>query len=133
MDSTCITKRKHILSFTSPLFFVRPESVEEHLQSAFADSIRLRVRKERAKNLLNNAPMICTRCKREAVTVPDWKRHNQICNIIPTSDSNDTYKLNSLLGWASKAPITNHRKTMEPTRTSKKRKQNQLEDNDDIY
>ena len=42
--------------------------------------------------------MTCPRCKRVAVTVPDWKRHNQQCNIVPTKDVR-AGKLNSLLGW----------------------------------
>ena len=49
LDSTCITKRKHIVSFISPFFFVDPESVECHLESAFVDSLVLSVRKERGK------------------------------------------------------------------------------------
>ena len=49
LDSTCITKRKHIVSFISPFFFVDPESVECHLESAFVDPLALSVRKERGK------------------------------------------------------------------------------------
>ena len=99
MDSPCITKREHIVSFI-PLFFVEPELLERHLESAFADSMMLSVRKERAQSVRESTPMACTRCGRGAVTVPDWKRHNHICNITPTNKG--TRRLNSLLGWSRK-------------------------------
>jgi len=98
LQSSCITKRKHIISFASPLFFVDPISVEMHLESAFADSCLLSVRKERATSVLDDTPMACTRCKRQAVSVPDWKRHNEVCDVIPMEKETDQ-KLNSLLGW----------------------------------
>lgn len=98
LDSPCITKRKHIISFTSPLFFVDPKSVECHLESAFIDTSVLSVRKERAASVLNDTPMTCPRCNRVAISVPDWKRHNAKC-IIPTKKRESDGKLNSLLGW----------------------------------
>jgi len=98
LNSKCITKKKHVISFTSPLFFVDPISVEMHLESAFADSCLLSVRKERATCVLDETPMACTRCKRQAVSVPDWKRHNEVCDVIPMEKETDQ-KLNSLLGW----------------------------------
>ena len=98
LNSKCITKKKHVVSFTSPLFFVDPISVEMHLESTFADSCVLSVRKERAASVLNDTPMVCTRCKRQAVSVPDWKRHNEVCDVIPV-EKKTNIKLNSLLGW----------------------------------
>ena len=139
LDSVCITKRKHIVSFTSPLFFVEPEAVERHLESAFvgthiplllpddggssssSSSMRMTVcvRKERAQSVLDNTPMMCTRCEQVATTVPEWKRHNQhpqqcikngsqartttqtMKNVVMTTTT--TGKLNSLLGWKRKS------------------------------
>ena len=89
LNSKCITKRKHIISFASPLFFVDPKSVESHLESAFADSCVLSVRKERTASVLNDTPMVCTRCKRQAVSVPDWKRHNEVCDMISEEKETD--------------------------------------------
>lgn len=97
LNSKCITKKKHVISFTSPLFFVDHISIESHLESAFADSCLLSVRKERAASVLDDTPMVCTRCKRQAVSVPDWKRHNEVCGVIPKKETDQ--KLNSLLGW----------------------------------
>mmetsp|Transcript_24675 Transcript_24675/g.59494 ORF Transcript_24675/g.59494 Transcript_24675/m.59494 type:complete len:216 (+) Transcript_24675:537-1184(+) len=129
MDSPYVTTRKHIVSFSSPLFFIDPELVERHLESAFADSIRLSIQKERAQNVLDSAPMVCTRCKREAISVPDWKRHNQGCTILPISISDDANKMNSLLGWTNTGLskiIQSKRAGL--TQSSKKRKQRQLDE-----
>ncbi|KAL7549272.1 hypothetical protein ACHAWF_012544 [Thalassiosira exigua] len=98
LDSPCITKRDHIVSFISPLFFVEPLSVERHLASAFADSVVLSVRTERARDVRDSTPMTCLRCGRNAASVPDWKRHNVNCHIEPLHKS-PAGLLNSLLGW----------------------------------
>lgn len=100
MDSDCITKRKHVVSFTSRLFFVDPEAVEQHLESAFVDAIpmAISVRGERARSVLDNAPMACLRCGRVAASVPDWKRHNQRCSPQKRGVTSRG-RLNSLLGW----------------------------------
>ena len=108
LNSKCITKKKHVISFTSPLFFIDPTSVESHLESAFADSCLLSVRKERATSVLDDTPMVCTRCKRQAVSVPDWKRHNEVCDVIPMEKETDQ-KLNSLIGW-KRQPLSDEEK-----------------------
>lgn len=102
LNSKCITNRKHIVSFTSPLFFVNPQSIENHLQSAFVDSLVLSVRNERAISARDDTPMCCPRCKRVAITVPDWKHHNEFCNTIPSNgEEMNGESYNSLLGWTS--------------------------------
>ena len=118
-DSPCITTRKHIVSFHSQLFFVTPESLECHIESAFAESathkssskesfLHVSIRNQRARDALSSTPMECMRCGRMARTVPDWKRHNQSCryNNSPHIDDSEAVKrcgkLNSLLGWARK-------------------------------
>ena len=111
LESPCITNRKHVVSFTSTLFFVEAASVERHLESAFVDkniNMVLTVRKERAKSVLECTPMTCTNCGREAVSGPDWKRHNSQCSEIAGSGGKGVAsKLNSLLGWSRKvAPKT---------------------------
>jgi hypothetical protein len=98
LDSICITKREHVVSFTSPLFFVEAEAVEQHLENAFTSSIALTIRKDRAQSVRHYTPMICVRCGRAAVSVPDWKRHNQLCSKLPTKKESSR-RLNSLLGW----------------------------------
>ena len=103
LDSVCITKKKHIMSFTSP-FFVDPESVELHLESGFADSVMLSVRKDRAASILKDAPMTCKRCNRVATTVPDWKRHNSECSVVPEPIKETDRKVSLLLGWKSLLP-----------------------------
>lgn len=101
LDSECIKKREHIISFTSSLFFVEAEAVERHLESAFVSSpMVLTVRKERAMSVRSNAPMMCTRCGRGAASVSDWKRHNRQCNITISHKTETQGRcLNSLLGW----------------------------------
>lgn len=108
-DSSCITARKHITSFSSP-FFVTSEALEYHLESAFAvmktpHSLFVDVRKQRAEDFLKYSPLACNRCGRMAKALPDWKRHNESCAAAITSgstdgDANERAKLNSLLGWA---------------------------------
>jgi len=98
LDSACITKREHVVSFTSPLFFVEAEAVEQHLESAFTSSIALTIRKDRAQSIRSYTPMMCVRCGKAAVSVPDWKRHNKQCNKLPTKKESSG-RLNSLLGW----------------------------------
>ncbi|KAL7533906.1 hypothetical protein ACHAXR_005521 [Thalassiosira sp. AJA248-18] len=128
MDSPCVTTRKHIISFTSPIFFVTPESLEKHLESAFVDNLRLSVRSEGAENVLTYTPMACPRCKRKAATVPDWKQHNQSCTIAPPNSEN-TGRLNSLLGWSSHAVSkTKSNSEQDNTSGSMKRKHDQPDD-----
>jgi len=103
LQSSCITNRKHVVSFTSPLFFVDSTALEKHLESAFADKLVLSVRQERAASVRDSTPMFCPRCKRVASSVPDWKTHNEQCNIIePMEDDESKGGLNSLLGWRRK-------------------------------
>jgi len=94
------------VSFISSLFFVDPGALERHLESAFAvDVVKLSVRKERARSVKESTVMACTRCGREAVSVPDWKRHNHMCSVVISSSilvDEGTGKLNSLLGWMRK-------------------------------
>lgn len=110
MNSSCVTKRKHILSFVSPLFFVSPEAVEGHLEGAFADDVSIRVRRQRARDVLDWTPMTCARCGKVADSVSDWKRHRRLCDErAPANNGNDAtgYKtLNSLLGWRRKVAPT---------------------------
>lgn len=101
LESPCVTKRDHIISFTSPLFFVSPASLERHLESAFANSLVLNIRKERAKSVKDDSPMTCPRCGRVAGSVPDWKMHNHSCYITAPKMENNIL-LNSLLGWKRK-------------------------------
>ena len=109
LDSTCVTKRNHVTSFVSPLFFVSPTAVERHLESAFANDVAVSVRRERARNVLDGSPMTCVRgCGLVAGSVPDWKRHNRLCDIPPMTEekkgeSGRRALLNSLLGWRRKA------------------------------
>lgn len=98
LDSPCITKRVHVVSFTSPLFFVEADAVERHLESAFTTSIVLTIRKDRAKSVRDNTPMICAKCNRVAISLPDWKRHNERCSAVPPKEES-LGRLNSLLGW----------------------------------
>jgi hypothetical protein len=103
LDSTCVTKRKHVTSFVSPLLFVSPEAVERHLDSAFANNVAVSVRRERARSVLDRSPMTCVRCGRATGSVPDWKRHNRLCDITPTKEKGESERaLNSLLGWRRK-------------------------------
>ena len=102
LQSSCITNRKHIVSFTSPLFFVDSTALEKHLESAFADKLVLSVRQERAASVRDSTPMFCPRCKRVASSVPDWKTHNEQCNIIGPMEDESKGILNSLLGWRRK-------------------------------
>jgi hypothetical protein len=129
LDSVCVKTRKHVVSFTSSTFFVTPESLEEHLESAFVDDLRVNVRPERAKSVLDYTPMICTRCGREAASVPDWKEHNQRCKVPPLKNGNRGKLLNSLLGWANTAGPT----VPVEARASVKRKHQTDEEVDDIY
>lgn len=107
LDSHCITTRKHIVSFTSD-FFVSADEVENHLESAFVDSISVYVRAQRAQDVLDNTPLECQYCGRTALNVPDFKRHSQIClkattpnKLVRTHGDNEHIKYNSLLGWSS--------------------------------
>ena len=103
LQSSCITNRKHVVSFTSPLFFVDSTALEKHLESAFADKLVLSVRQERAASVRDSTPIFCPRCKRVASSVPDWKTHNEQCNIIgPMEEDESKCALNSLLGWRRK-------------------------------
>lgn len=106
LDSTCITRRNHIQSFTS-LFFVTPDELMNHLESAFVSlhppmSLFVDVRMQRAQSILQSAPLKCTTCDRVALNVPDWKTHNQTCTAI-LKQIEDKGSLNSLLGWSSRA------------------------------
>lgn len=76
LDSPCVTTRKHIVSFSSD-FFVTADEVENHLESAFVDSLPVAVRAQRAQDLLDSYPLKCQYCSRSALNVPDFKRHNQ--------------------------------------------------------
>ena len=100
LESNCIKTKSHINSFTSS-FFITAEMLENHLESAFVSftnkTIFVDVRRANAESSLE-ASMKCTKCKRLAVSVPDWKRHNQIC----TGKEESKSKLNKLLGWSSR-------------------------------
>ena len=98
LDSPCITKRVHVVSFTSPLFFVEAVAVERHLESAFTNSIVLTIRKDRAKSVRDNSPMICAKCNRVSISLPDWKRHIDQCSAVAPKEES-LGRLNSLLGW----------------------------------
>lgn len=116
LDSPCVTTRKHIVSFSSD-FFVTADEVENHLESAFVDSLPVAVRAQRAQDVLDSYPLKCQYCSRSALNVPDFKRHNQICLKAKTPNKeerahndNGHVQLNSLLGWTSKRDLTqNHR------------------------
>jgi len=137
MDSPCLRTRKHVISFTTPLFFVSPDSLERHLESAFVNPIRVGVREERAKSILDTAPMLCTKCKIQSTTVPDWKRHNEACTAAPSTGT--TGKLNSLLGWRSsrlpkKSMDTLSNNDNDTSGNSKKRQNDQSdEEMEDTY
>jgi aprataxin len=100
MDSPRITKREHVVTFLSS-FFVEPDSLERHLDSAFAEGLAVRVRRERAAELRASSAMTCVRCARAAASLPDWKRHNRTCNAAPLALGTGG-RLNSLLGWQRK-------------------------------
>ena len=111
LDSPCITTRKHIISFSSD-FFVSSDELENHLESAFVDSISVAVRAQRAQDVLDSTPLQCQYCCRVAVTVPDFKRHNQTCPKATSPDKserahndNGEVHFNSLLGWTSKPDL----------------------------
>ena len=101
LESNCIKTKRHINSFTSS-FFITAESLENHLESAFVSlpnkALFVDIRRANAESSLE-APMKCTKCKRFAAGVPDWKWHNQICNGENKSKDN---KLNFLLGWSGR-------------------------------
>jgi aprataxin len=100
-DSSCIKTKTHIQSFTTS-FFITPEELEHHLESAFVTlrpqkSLFVDVRRKCAEGLVKS-PLMCTKCKKTALNVPDWKRHNQTCTLI--SIPIDGRELNLLLGWS---------------------------------
>ncbi|KAL3787062.1 hypothetical protein HJC23_011746 [Cyclotella cryptica] len=106
LDSSYITRRNHVQSFTSSSFFVTPDALENHLESAFVSlhppmSLFVDVRMQRAQSILESAPMKCTKCDRVALNVPDWKRHNQYCTAM-LKQTRSKGSLNSLLGWCSR-------------------------------
>lgn len=109
LDSPCITTRKHIVSFSSK-FFVTADEVENHLESAFVDSLSVAVRAQRAQDVLDSTPLQCQYCARAALSVPDWKIHNQICPKAKTQNRKELpsghVQLNSLLGWTRKRNLT---------------------------
>ncbi|KAL9185315.1 hypothetical protein ACHAXT_003092 [Thalassiosira profunda] len=128
VDSPCVKTRKHVVSFTSPTFFVSPESLERHLKGAFVENLRVHVRPERAEHVLKYTPMACVRCGMEAATVPAWKDHNEFCRM-PLPGGEDRSKLNSLLGWISTAVPGN-----KSNGSGVKRKRDELgEEIDGIY
>jgi hypothetical protein len=112
MDSPCVTERRHVTSFVSPLFFVSAEAVEHHLEGAFDDDLSIRVRRERARDVLESTPLTCVRCGRAADTVRDWKLHHRLCDWRATADDGRGGKttggktLNSLLGWRRRLAST---------------------------
>jgi hypothetical protein len=119
MDSPCVTKRKHITSFDSTLFFVSPEAVEGHLDGAFANDVSIRVRRERARDVLDWTPLTCSQCGKVAGSVHDWKRHRRLCDErAPANDGKDTTgdkTLNSLLGWRRRVVSTVVSTGMQPS------------------
>ena len=104
LDSPCITTRKHIVSFSST-FFVTADEVENHLESAFVDSLSVNVRGQRAQDVLDSTPLECQYCDRAALNVPDWKRHNQTCKVKTPNKKERAF--NSLLGWTDRDLIEN--------------------------
>eukprot|EP00986_Skeletonema_menzelii_P017400 scaffold19268_cov148-Skeletonema_menzelii.AAC.7 len=116
LDSPCITSRKHIVSFSSD-FFVSSEELENHLESAFVDSVSVAVRVQRAQDVLDSTPLQCQYCGRAALNVPDFKRHNQTCpkatapnNLERAHNDNGYVHFNSLLGWSSKRDLAHNDK-----------------------
>lgn len=111
LDSPCITTRKHIVSFSSD-FFVSSDELENHLESAFVDSVSVAVRVQRAQDMLDSAPLQCQYCGRTALNVPDFKRHNQTCpkanapnKLERAHNDNGLAHFNSLLGWTNKRDL----------------------------
>ena len=110
LDSPCITRRKHVVSFTTR-FFVTTDEVENHLESSFVESLSMTIRTQRAQDVLDSTPLECQYCARAAINLPDFKRHNQIClksqtcpkaNTAHTKmEQTEDIQYNSLLGWAS--------------------------------
>ena len=101
LDSPCIKTRKHITSFASPLFFVDTRAVELHLESAFADSLVVSVRKQRANDALESTPLY-TKTGTIAENVPEWKRLNsRDISDTPKGQRLSNRRLNSLLGFSS--------------------------------
>jgi aprataxin len=103
-DSSCMKTKHHINSFTSK-FFVTAEALEAHLESAFVSfncnkALFADVRKNMAENLLDDG-MKCTKCNRTALNLPDWKRHNQSCQV-DTKKTKFDCAVNVLLGWSSR-------------------------------
>lgn len=99
-DSPCIKTHTHIASFIPP-FFVGPRAVELHLESAFADSLVMSVRKKRAIDALENTPLY-TKTGTIAKNVPEWKRLNSgEISETPQGQQHSDRRLNSLLGFSS--------------------------------
>jgi len=123
LDSPCITTRKHIASFTSD-FFISADEVENHLESAFVDSLSVYVRTQRAQDLLDSTPLNCQYCGRTALNVPDFKRHNKICleattpnKLEQAHNDNEHIKYNSLLGWTSNRDLQQNNNRNEKKRS----------------
>jgi len=90
---------------------VTADEVENHLESAFVDSLSVAVRAQRAQDVLDSTPLQCQYCARAALNVSDWKIHNQICHKAETPNKkertrNGHVQLNSLLGWTSKRALS---------------------------
>lgn len=122
LDSPCITRRKHVVSFTTR-FFVTADEVENHLESSFVDSLSISVRTQRAKDVLDSTPLECQYCARAAINLPDFKNHNQICcaktnTTDTTMERTEELQYNSLLGWTSRG---NNKSTKSNTVSGKKR------------
>lgn len=101
-DSDCIKNKKHINSFTDASFFISPDVLERHMESAPSAGMRVQVNTQRATGIINSTPFRCFRCGASSGTVTQWKFHNSACNAkVPEGRCNA-----SLLGWKSSSSVS---------------------------